>query len=82
MTPFEKGAEDVFEALGVNAPENVAGDLKEKIIEKVPEPIKKIKEQLGKSYRVTPYNILFGRYKDTLGNTVKGVKEKLVDLVD
>jgi len=81
MTPFEKGAEDVFEVLGVRSP-GVVSDLKEKVVEGLPEPIKDVKEQLGKSYRATPYSLLFGRYKDTLGNMVKKVKEKAQGLVD
>lgn len=80
MSPFEKGAEDVFEALGVHSP-GVVSDLKERVLEEIPEPIKELKEQVGQSYRATPYTLLFGRYKDTLGNMVKSVKEKAQELV-
>ncbi|RKY28049.1 MAG: hypothetical protein DRP83_01365 [Planctomycetota bacterium] len=80
MTPFEKGAEDVLDVLGVKP--GMVTNIKEKVVEHVPESVKKLKKELGQSYRPTPYNVLFGRYKDTLGGMAKGVKEKLQDLID
>lgn len=80
MTFFTKGAEDVFDVLGVKP--GVVTDLKEKVVENVPEPVKKLREELGQSYRATPYTVLFGRYKDTLGRTVRGVKDRIQELFD
>jgi hypothetical protein len=79
MTPFEKGAEDVLDVLGVKP--GVVSDLKERVIENIPEPVRQLKEELGQSYRATPYSVLFGRYKDTLGGAARKVKDKVEGLL-
>lgn len=80
MSWFEKGAEDVLDVLGVKP--GIVSDIREKVMENVPEPIKQLKREIGQSYRVTPYTVMLGRYKNTLGDAARRVKDTLSDLVD
>lgn len=75
MTPFEKGAENVFRVLGVQP--GIVSDIHERVTDLVPTPILELKKELGQSYRATPYSLLFGRYKNSFGEMVKTVKNKL-----
>lgn len=79
MDFYKKGAEDVFKTLGIEEPPVI--DTTKQLIEKyTPEPIKDVQEELAQSYRATPYNVLFGRYKDTTRGLLSSAKERLSDL--
>jgi hypothetical protein len=80
MNWFVKGAEDVLDVLGIKP--GAASDLIKKVEENTPEPVKQLRREVGQSYRVTPYTVMFGRYKDALGDATRKVKGTFSDLVN
>jgi hypothetical protein len=81
MNFYKKGAEDTLRALGIQEPE-VLEKTRNLVDEYTPEAVKDLQESLGQSYRATPYNVLFGRYKDTARGLLQSAKENVTGIFD